>query len=332
MKNGSFIISLDFELFWGLLDAIEYKENLQRIISTQDIALRLIEVFERNKISVSWATVGLLMLNDSEELSNLKNKIIEPSYENPKFNNYINYENLKKSSDFCEDVFFSKDIVEKIKKTNFQRIGTHTFSHYYCLEKGQVKSEFISDIELAKEVAGNLNLDIKSIVFPRNQYSQEHLEILKDQNITIFRGNPEKIIYKAKRTSNYIFKALRLIDTYINVSGNIIHPNHEPTEQLFDIKASRFLRPQNNTHKLLKILQLKRIKNEMTKAAKNNQYYHLWWHPHNFSNSIEENFKFLSEIIEHFKFLNQEYNFESHSMESYVEKVINYEENNYDMY
>ncbi|WP_222998071.1 polysaccharide deacetylase family protein [Salinicoccus roseus] len=64
-----------------------------------------------------------------------------------------------------------------------------------------------------------------------------------------------------------------------------------------DIKASRFLKPQNGTPKVLRSLQLRRIKNEMTEAAKNNKYYHLWWHPHNFSVSPEENFRFLKSII-----------------------------------
>jgi len=52
----------------------------------------------------------------------------------------------------------------------------------------------------------------------------------------------------------------------------------------------------------------------MTYAAKNGLMYHLWWHPHNFGNNIEENFNTLKSILEHFRFLNEKYNFESKTM------------------
>ncbi len=52
----------------------------------------------------------------------------------------------------------------------------------------------------------------------------------------------------------------------------------------------------------------------MTYAAKNNQVYHLWWHPHNFGNDLENNFKSLEKIIKHYSFLNKMYGFESKNM------------------
>ena len=36
-----------------------------------------------------------------------------------------------------------------------------------------------------------------------------------------------------------------------------------------------------------KKLKMKRIKAQMTYAAKNDKLFHLWWHPHNFGNDIE---------------------------------------------
>jgi hypothetical protein len=53
-----------------------------------------------------------------------------------------------------------------------QEIGTHTFSHYYCLEPGQQPEQFEDDLKAAIAVSKAKGIDTKSIVFPRNQYSQ----------------------------------------------------------------------------------------------------------------------------------------------------------------
>ncbi|MCG1008439.1 polysaccharide deacetylase family protein [Salinicoccus sp. ID82-1] len=321
MKNGTFIISVDFELYWGYLGFTDYDKCVDRFYLTRDVASKMIETFEKNEMKVTWATVGLLMLEGDKELSRMKPRILKPSYKRREIDNYYNYENLLKEKNFCEGVFFASDIVDELKNSDYQTIGTHTFSHYLCLEEGQTEKEFFNDLQMAKEVSDDRNIEMKSIVFPRNQFNSEHLEIIKAYDISIFRGTPEHFIYKPRSTHNYFIRGLRLVDLYFNITGNHTHPHPDSSEELFDIKASRFLRPLKRTNGIVRNLQLRRIKNEMTAAAKKNHYYHLWWHPHNFSVSPEENFKFLEEIITHYKVLEEKYGFSSESMESYVEKV-----------
>lgn len=268
MKNGCFVISLDFELFWGILDSVNYKENLDRILLTRDIVTDLITFFEKNKINVTWSTVGLLMLKSEYEFNNLKSQIVSPIYDNQKYNNYISFNELSKQGLVCEEVFFANSLINQLKTTKYQYIGTHTFSHYYCLEPGQTETDFENDIKLAKYIAKKNEVEIKSIVFPRNQFLRNYLNVLYDQEINIFRGNPDHYIYEARNKSNYFIRALRLIDTYINIVGQITHNHTKIEDGLFNVKASRFLRPLNNTPKILKKLQLRRIKKEMTTAAK----------------------------------------------------------------
>lgn len=321
MDRGCFIVSLDFELFWGILDSVEYEANINRIDLTRTIILDLIKIFEENKIKVTWSTVGLLMLKNKNEMENLEKDIKMPSYYDLKYNNYINFKNLNSQNLINENVFFANEITTKLNSTIYQTIGTHTFSHYYCLESGQTEEEFSADLRLVKHIAKRNNIEIKSIVFPRNQYSNKYLKMLNEYDIHIFRGNPNHFIYKPRKKSNLLIRALRLMDTYLNIVGKIVHPHISSKEEQFNVTASRFLRPLNNTNKFLRKLQLIRIKNEMTHAAKNNMFYHLWWHPHNFSKSPDENIEMLLGIIQHFKQLQKTYNFSSESMESYVEQV-----------
>jgi hypothetical protein len=59
----------------------------------------------------------------------------------------------------------------------------------------------------------------------------------------------------------------------------------------------------------------------MEYAAKNNEVFHLWWHPHNFGRNQKENFKILKVLLEHFSSLKKLYNFESLTMEELASKI-----------
>ena len=52
----------------------------------------------------------------------------------------------------------------------------------------------------------------------------------------------------------------------------------------------------------------------MKYAAKNNEVFHLWWHPHNFGSNMEENFYNLEEILKEYTKLNNKYDFKSSTM------------------
>jgi hypothetical protein len=54
----------------------------------------------------------------------------------------------------------------------------------------------------------------------------------------------------------------------------------------------------------------------MEYAAKNGEYYHLWWHPHNFGNDPKASMKELELLITHYKSLQDQYGMQSLSMKS----------------
>ena len=60
----------------------------------------------------------------------------------------------------------------------------------------------------------------------------------------------------------------------------------------------------------------------MTYAAKNNEAYHLWWHPHNFGINLPQNLLFLESILIHFVFLKKEYGMESKTMRAIAEEIL----------
>jgi len=321
--NGNFIISLDFELYWGVSEKKSLKQYKKNLRNTSDVVSKLLKIFIKYDINATWATVGFLFIKDKMELSNLiNNKNFNiPNYSKKNINNYFLIENINNNKK-NEIYYFAPSLIKKISKTNGQEICTHTFSHYYTLEEGQNISDFKQDLKLAIEIAKKYNLDIKSIVFPRNQYNKLYLEACYDMGIRSFRGNEKFWIYKPTKKQHSIMRILRLLDSYVNISGDNFFDINSSGSQILNIPSSRFLRPYNSKLKFFEGLRLKRIINEMTKSAKQGLCYHLWWHPHNFGINTIENFFFLEKILEHYLYLNKKYNFQSRNMNQ-IEKLIN---------
>lgn len=316
-KTGVFTISLDFELFWGVRDKItlaEYEENLR---GTPGAVKKILTLFSENGIHATWATVGFLFFKGQNELRENLPSIL-PTYSNPALCPY----RYEKSASLDRELHFAPDLIAAIRATPGQEIASHTHSHYYCLENGQEAAQFRADLELAVEVASAQKIEIKSLVFPRNQWNSEYLSILNAIGITSFRGNEKHWIYQASEDSqqNVLRRAIRLIDAYLNLSGNHTYTLSQLGKaRPYNIAASRFLRPYSSYLKMLDGLKLRRITRAMTAAAINREVFHLWWHPHNFGLHTNENVEFLQKILIHFAFLRKTFGMRSLNMAEVTE-------------
>ena len=316
MKNGNFVISLDFEIYWGVRDVIELDQYKDHLLGVRRVIPGLLQSFAKYDIHATFATVGLLFFNDKEEMMQGL-PLHKPKYADPHISPYEGHFDLVGKNE-TEDLFhFAPSLIKMIQEAG-QEIGCQTFSHYYCLEKGQTIDDFREDIRAAKRIAEKRGIDLKSFVFPRNQYNEAYLNVCREEGISSFRGNETSWLYKAKDAdSETTFRrAIRLIDAYLNLSG---HHCAEATYLdyigIWNIPASRFLRPFSKRTAFLDGLRLKRITNSMTYAAKHGLTYHIWWHPHNFGINLEENLAFLEKILLHYQKLSKKYGFRSVSMQ-----------------
>jgi peptidoglycan/xylan/chitin deacetylase (PgdA/CDA1 family) len=312
-NKGSFVISLDFELIWGIWDVTNEEKYGNHIRGVKQVIPALIELFKAYDIKATFATVGFLFARNKEELI-AANPALIPSYSYDIYNVYKK-EMLRIGQNEQDDPYhFGYSMLEMIKNSPHE-IATHTYSHYYCLEKGQTHHEFDADLKAAMAVAEKNNIEMKSLVFPRNQLNPEYLDILSANGLKVYRGNPVSWIYKPRHFAAEVpfIRLCRLLDTYLPISGyntHIINKKETPV----NVPASRFLKPFDSRFKWLEKLRMARIKTEMTKAAQKNQLYHLWWHPHNFGINLDANISFLTELLDHYKFLNQQYGFKNLTM------------------
>ncbi len=310
--HGNFIISLDFELYWGMRDVQTLDSYKEHIRNVHIVIPKLLELFKKYEIHATWAIVGFLFNNSKDELiQKFPGEL--PIYSGKQFDPY----NYILNNDLPKEYHFAPACINAIKNTPYQEIGTHTYSHYYTLEEGQTYQQFKSDLKTAISMQVPTGQSCRSIVFPRNQYDAEHLKIIKSLNINFYRGNQKFWLYNPRPfyKENYLLRLIRLADAYINISGYNTFFSQSTNENLsINVRASRFLRPY--THKLRSIenLRFRRIQRSMRHAAKYNENYHLWWHPHNFGKNIEKNLDFLERILIEYGALNTRYGFKSKSM------------------
>jgi hypothetical protein len=323
MNNGKFVISLDFELFWGFRGEISIEAYGDNIKGVHTLIPQLLFMFDIYKVTATFCTVGFLFCETKKELlEHLPTRL--PQYRERR---YSPYNELMKSVGDNHQVdcyHYAPQLIRLIQQYPEQEIGCHTFSHYYCLEPGQTIADFRADLVAAIKIAKKYGIQLTSFVFPKNQVNVEYLEVCKELGITCFRGTGDNWLTApgSEEQRSQIIRALRLADAYINISGqNSYSDDYMRHSNPIDIPASRFLRAYSPKLRLLEPLRLKRIQKGMTYAAKHNLTYHLWWHPHNFGINQEENLAFLRRILLHYQELHRQFGFQSYTMSQLAERV-----------
>lgn len=315
-QKGKFVISLDFELMWGMRDLHTKKTYGENILGVWEVMPRTLAMFEKYKVSTTIAVVGFLFFKNKKSLEEAI-PTLTPSYDNKNLSPYQGYFKTLNKGLEADKHHFCPELIAEVKNKNTHEIASHTFCHYYCLENGQTSEEFEHDLKAFNEEASKKDIQIQSIIFPRNQYNSAYLAAIKNAGITAYRGNETSWFFTPKTGSEQgiVKKICRFTDRYINLSGhNGYNLATIAQTKPYNIPSSRFLSPYNPKLRFLESLRLKRIKDSMTHAAKNNQVFHLWWHPHNFGIFQDQHFLFLEKILKHYATLNATYGFQSTTM------------------
>lgn len=309
MNKGNFIISLDFELLWGLAgwDCNSIAAYSPRIKNSVTSVEKIINLFNRYNLKCTIAVVGAMACNGkSDYLSKIGNKY--PDYKNKEFSSYESI--LPLMEKYPKEFFYIPHFIELLNNNSAVELASHTFSHFYCLEEGSKPEDFEADLIAMKSLYPSL----KTIIFPRNQVNSDYLQLCQKYGFTHYRGKLDHALYLPQKTTNrYSLKgAMRFLDTYLPISGNQTFKTTQCTHSnLKNIPESCFLRPYSSKLSFLDGMKLRRIKSGMTYAAKHGRSFHIWWHPHNFGLKLSENLMFLEKICEHYKILSSKYGYQS---------------------
>jgi peptidoglycan/xylan/chitin deacetylase (PgdA/CDA1 family) len=313
-RSAALVISLDFELYWGVRDKTSLENYEPNLLGARAAIPRILDLFARNGVHATWATVGFLFFDNKDELlAHLPS--LKPGYVNKHLSPYDHVFRIG-PNEHKDPYHYALSLIRRILQYPGQEIGTHTFSHYYCLEEGQTFDEFRADLDAAHAAARRLGIELKSLVFARNQWRPDYLAACAETGIGVFRGNDRAWMYRAQASEakSYLKRCCRLADSYVNIAGHRGQVASRGPTGVIDIPASQFLRPFSQSLAPLVPLQLHRIRKSMDHAAKNNLIYHLWWHPHNFGLNHQTNLAILSHILDYFRQLAGRYGMVSKSM------------------
>lgn len=70
-KNGSLVISLDFELHWGAAEKWDLANKSDYFDVTRKSIPKVLSLFEKFDVHATWATVGFLFGKNREQLLDL---------------------------------------------------------------------------------------------------------------------------------------------------------------------------------------------------------------------------------------------------------------------
>lgn len=315
-----FIVSLDFELFWGMQDGHSLSEYGDHVLGGRKAIPHLLSLFKRHGIHATWATVGFMFAESKEELIKyFPPRELLPAYKNRRLSPYRLIikigENEKE-----EPYYYAPGLIQMISQVPGQEIGSHTFSHYYCREAGQSTAQFAADMNAAVSIARDKGYELKSIVLPRNQTVPEYNKILAELGFTSFRDEENDWIHKRVKRGLFM-RLLRLADVYLPLTGQ---GGYLPKVQngLVNLTGSRMYKPFFRPLYFMEKVKVLRIKRQMLHAARKGLTFHLWWHPHNIGVQTEFHLKQLEDIFSYYETLRDRYGMKSLNMSEAAEILL----------
>ncbi|HEU4950937.1 MAG TPA: glycosyltransferase [Holophagaceae bacterium] len=293
----AFVVSLDFELLWGMRDKRTVETYGRNLLGEREAIPAMLALFRKYGVRATWAAVGLTLFDRKADLLDHLPEL-RPTYARPELDPYRDLDHIG-DDERSDPYHYGLSLARQILDCEGMELGSHTFSHYYCLEAGQTPEQFRADLAAASAAIARLAPPPESLVFPRNQCHVGYLPLCAEAGLTTFRGNEAAWMYREdtnERRQAPIQRAARLLDNYVDLSGANGFVPHE-AGGLVNCPSSRFLRPYHPRLARLEGLRLRRIRKAMEAAARAGESFHLWWHPHNFGVDLNENLAALENLL-----------------------------------
>ena len=299
-----FTISLDFELLWGSFDSGKHRKfaaHFERggaggaFDATRAIVDRLLELFQRYDVSVTWATLGHLFLDSCEARDGVKH----PDMPRPRHSwfagDWYAYDPCK---DFrAEPLWYGRDMVEKILAAEPRHdVGSHSFSHVIFSDPGCTPEVAEAEVGKCVELAREFNLKMESFVYPRNELG--HLDVLRRHGFSVTRGAMP--FWFTRFRSRTLRRAGHVIDDVLAVTPRCGLPEKSPSG-LWVAPVSMFLQSMDGARRLIPVRsRIRKGMRGIERAIKQRSLFHLSFHPtENLCFRTDRMFYALERILSH---------------------------------
>ena len=279
LNKGCLIISLDTELGLGHLADNEIKKFDVQFLKAKDVTKRLIGLFNKYKISATWAIVGKLIE---------KEKIIDIEHFYPLDN--ITEEYLMTNN----DIYRYESLVKLLSESEtYQEIASHSYSHITFKEGNRKhsanKNLAYDDFNAVIKCFHEYKLSPKSFVYPQNRPGFE--ELLPDFGFSIFRGKEVKWYHGFPKI---IIKIAKGLDNLTPIPPCVSLPTLKSPNLIETNGHLHFAKLPNGYRRLMPwwVLKLK-LYFGLKKAIYFKKTFHLWTHPYDLVFQEQKHFKVL---------------------------------------
>jgi peptidoglycan/xylan/chitin deacetylase (PgdA/CDA1 family) len=293
---GFFVLSFDFELVWGTLDLhgpdrFRRRYEIERFLVI-DRLLRLIEEFQ---VPATWFVIGHLLLDRCGERAGAKHPEIVRPHHGWARGDWFDHD--PGGTEEMSPLFFGRSLVEKIRACHTpQEIGCHSFSHIIFGDPGCSREAAASDLAACVRVAARLGLELRSFAFPRNRVG--HLDLLASNGFRCYRG-PDARWYAGPVWPVWVKRLAHTLEEAGSLTPPTVWPEASP-HGLWNVPGSMIYLSMHGVRRHIPVsLRVSRALRGLESAVRRQRLFHLWMHPTNLVDGIDEMFDGLRRILAH---------------------------------
>jgi hypothetical protein len=267
MGQGTVTISIDVELAWGNWDNLRQMHANHIHHSERPIIERLMMLFDRYDIRVTWAIVAALL---------------DPA--------------SARGRPGPERLWYAPDVIDTIVSARVpHELGSHGGRHaYFDL---MPEEEANDDLDFARSIHERNGLMFQSFVFPRNQVNYTHL--LVKHGLHVYRGADQAWHQRLREFNLLLGRGANLIDKFLPIPPETVEPRREGA--LVNLPGSMLFLGRSGVRKFLAPAVMRsKLRGGLQKAVSEQRVFHLWFHPSNFWHETEQQFlvfeAFLQEL------------------------------------
>lgn len=282
MTGGTVVISIDAELMWGFHDL--GRVPVKRVEHARESWINILDVLENYSIPATWAVVGHLFLDSCTGHHE----------SHPAGNDWFKRDPGGRCT--SDSLWFGRDLIEAILDSSLNHeIGSHSFSHF-IFDENEANHEIAeAELRLAHEAATELDLKLRSFVFPRNQIGFRRL--LAEYDYQSYRG------LAPQRWGNALLtrKLAKLVTFSFGISSPPIVTPEIDEYGLVNIPASMFLYTFEGpiawiTGTYSQDPVVRQVENGLLELKDRPEgVLHLWLHPNNLTS--ERDLERLTEVV-----------------------------------
>jgi hypothetical protein len=296
LDRGAFVLSLDFELIWGTVDAFgpeAFRAACER--ERDHVFGRLVDLLDQYEIRATWCVLGHIMLGSCAPVNGRKHpEIVRPRHAwHPQ--DWFRHDPC--GDERTDPIFYGRSLVQRLLVSPTpQEIGGHGFSHVVLGDPGCSRETAESELRASAEAARELGVTLRSFAFPRNRVG--HLDVLREYGFTCFRG-PEPTwhgggtggLTGAHRRAGHLLDVVTARRPPVGVP--------EMAQGLVNIPASMAYFPMHGSRRHIPISRrVARILKGVESARRKKRVFHLWFHPTNLADHTDTMLRGLESVFE----------------------------------